>query len=343
MIVHSDHSGCSHCPAPFNSGAPRNFGRDDVYGTGGRRCCLDIPRHSIDIWSSQAFEKGPDSVRTRPTISLTVATGLIEAVVAAGANPDEVLRAVGLDRSALSSPRGFIACADFTRLLEAASQFTGDDDFGLRFGEHYQPKNIGPLAYVVLNSPTFAMALENVGRYLRAHNDGLRASFTQEDKWARLELQLVEPAIEIPRQHNEYGMAVVLGMIRLMAGTQWAPSEVQFAHPAPRDTAEHIRVFRSPVSFSRATNAFLMEREFVDRPVPAADARLYPILQRYLDRVLDEIPREDELLASVRKAVGESMRDGDPTLAKVARKIALSPRTLCPASVETGVPHPAGM
>jgi Arabinose-binding domain of AraC transcription regulator, N-term len=65
--------------------------------------------------------------RTRPTISLTVATGLIEAVVAAGANPDEVLRAVGLDRSALSSPRGFIACADFTRLLEAPAQATGDD------------------------------------------------------------------------------------------------------------------------------------------------------------------------------------------------------------------------
>ena len=26
---------------------------------------------------------------------------------------------------------------------------TGDDCFGLHFGEHYQPKNMGPLIYVV--------------------------------------------------------------------------------------------------------------------------------------------------------------------------------------------------
>ena len=35
-----------------------------------------------------------------------------------------------------------------------------------------------------------------------------------------------------------------------MAGTQWAPVEAQFAHQAPRDTAEHTRVFGAPVSFS---------------------------------------------------------------------------------------------
>jgi Arabinose-binding domain of AraC transcription regulator, N-term len=174
-----------------------------------------------------------------------------------------------------------MACAAFTRLLEAAAQSTGDECFGLRFGEHYQPKNIGPLAYVVLNSPTFAAALENIGRYFRAHNEAARVAFSHDA--ARLEVGLVEPAIEIPRQHNEYGMAVALGTIRLMAGSQWVPAEVQFSHPAPRDTAEHVRVFRSPVSFGCAINAFLLERDFVERPVPAADPRLYPILRRYLD------------------------------------------------------------
>jgi AraC-like DNA-binding protein len=40
------------------------------------------------------------------------------------------------------------------------------------------------------------------------------------------------------------------------------------------------------------------------------------------------MPREDGLLTSVRKAVGEAMRDGEPTLTQVARKIAMKPRTL---------------
>ena len=260
---------------------------------------------------------------------MNVATGLADAIAAAGCEPDDVLRSVGLSRSALSDPSGFIACSDFTRVLEAAAQATSDDCFGLHFGEHYQPKAAGPLAYVVLNSPTFAAALENVGRYQRVHNEALRVSLAIENRWTYLRLQLVDPAIDIPRQHNEYGMTLAVGTIRLMAGSQWAPSEVQFSHPAPRDTAEHTRVFRAPVSFGCGANALVMEREFVDRPVAAADPRLYPILRRYLDRVLEEMPREDGLLlAAVRRAIGESMRDGGPTLAQVARKTALSRRTL---------------
>ena len=40
------------------------------------------------------------------------------------------------------------------------------------------------------------------------------------------------------------------------------------------------------------------------------------------------MPQEDILLASVRRAVGESMRNGDPKLAQVAGRIAIGPRTL---------------
>src|SRR4030095_3625648 len=140
-----------------------------------------------------------------------------------------------------------------------------------------------------------------------------------------------EPAalsVGVPRQHHECSLVVVLNTVRLMAGSLWAPLEVQFAHAAPADSSEHVRVFRAPVSFGCPTNAFVIEREFFDRPVPAADARLYPILRRYLDRVLKEMPREGGLLVTVRRAIGEAMRDGDPTLAPVAKKVATNPRTL---------------
>jgi len=268
-------------------------------------------------------------VRTRPLISLAAATGLIEAIKAAGGDPDEILRTLGLDRSDFSSPDGFIASSDFAGVLEEAARATGDDCFGLHFGERYNPKNIGPLAYVALNSPTIAVGLENVGRYLRVHNEAAEVSLVVEGEWAYARQLLVDLALEAPpRQANEFSLAVLLNGLRLMVGSQWAPAEVQFAHPAPRQTSEHVRIFHAPVSFGCAANAFVMERDFVERQVPAADERLYPVLRRYLDRVLKEMPREDRLLASVRRVVGESMRDGDPKLTQVARKLAMSPRTL---------------
>src|SRR5262245_62680676 len=237
------------------------------------------------------------SVRRRPMIAVGAATGLTEAIAAAGGDPDQILQSRGLNRSALSQPDGFIACADFAGILDAAAQATGDDAFGLHFGERSNPKNLGPLTYVVLNSPTIGAGIENVARYLRVHNEAATVSLTIEGRWAYARHVLSDLTIESPRQHDEYSMAVGLNLTRMMVGSQWAPVEVQFAHKAPPQTSEHFRVFGAPVVFGCAANAFVMEAEFVKRQIPAADQRLYPILKRYLDLVLKEMPREDHLLA----------------------------------------------
>ena len=263
----------------------------------------------------------------RPMISLAAATGLIEAIEAAGRNPDRILGPLGLDRRSFSNPHGFIPSVDFARVLEETARATGDDCFGLHFGERFHPKDIGPLVYVVLNSPTIAVGLENVARYLRVHNEAARVSFTMDERWGYLRHVLAIPA-DLRRQHDEYSVAVGLGTIRLLAGSEWSPVEVRFEHKPPPETREHLRVFGAPVSFDRPANIFVVERDFCERQVPAADGRLYPILRRYLDRDLDEMPPADDVLASVRTAISESMTHGDPTLTQVATKIAVAPRTL---------------
>jgi AraC-like DNA-binding protein len=280
-------------------------------------------------------------VRSRPLISLAAAIGLIEAIKTAGGDPDQILASRGLDRSTVSKPDGFIASADFAGILDDTARATGDDCFGLHFGEDYNPKNLGPLTYVVLNSPTIEAGLKNVGRYLGVHNEAAAVSLSVEGRWAYARHLLSNLAAEASRQHNEYSMAVGLSLIRLMAGSQWAPAEVQFAHRTPGATSEHTRVFAAPVSFGCAANALVLEREFVERQIPAADERLYPVLRRYLDHVLKEMPREDRLLASVRRAVAESLRDGDPKLTQVARKLAVGPRTLQRQLKEYGVDYKA--
>jgi AraC-like DNA-binding protein len=266
-------------------------------------------------------------VRTKPLISLSAATGLVDAIMSAGGDPDRILRSRGLDRQSVSRAGGFITCVDCAEILEEAARATGDSCFGLHFGERYNPKNLGPLTYVALNSPTLAAALGNIGRYLGVHNEAARVSFSVEGGWVYARHSLADLEIDA-RQHHEYAMTVGLGLIRLMAGSQWAPVEVQFAHKAPAETAEHLRVFRAPVTFDHAVNAFVLDREFIGRSVPAADERLYPVLKRYLDRALKEMPRESSLLVSVRRVVGESLRDGDPKLGNVAARLGVSARTL---------------
>ena len=264
----------------------------------------------------------------RPMISVAATTGLLETITSTGANPDQVLGAVGLDRAVLANPEGFIPCSTFARLLEEAARATGDPYFGLHFGERFNLKDIGPLTYVVLNSPTIAIADQHIARYLKLYNQAAKVFFTVDERRAYRQNVLQDLDIDVPRQQNEYSMVIRLNAIRMMVGSQWAPLEVRFAHAAPEQTSEHLRIFRAPVLFGYATNAFVIEREFLERQVPAADERLYEIMRRYLERILEEMPQEHEVLVSVRRAVAESMREGDPALTNVAKKMAMSPRTL---------------
>ena len=261
-------------------------------------------------------------------ISIAATAGLLEAITAAGGNADQILQTWDLDRSVFSKSDGFIPCCAFAGILKDAAQATGDDCFGLHFGENFQPKNIGPLAYVALNSPTIATGIQNVERYLHVYDSSAKWFFTVEGNRGYIRYVLTDIGFEPLRQSNEHGMTIIVNTLRMMVGSQWAPQEVQFAHAAPEQTSEHHRIFRAPVVFSCETNALVIERDFIEREVPAADQQLYQIMKQYLDQVLSEIPREDAVLSSIRKAVAESMRDGDPKLSRVAKKVSMGPRTL---------------
>ena len=267
-------------------------------------------------------------MHARPMISITATAGLLEAITAAGGNPDQILQSLGVDRAIFSKSEKFIPCSVFAGILNEAARATGDDCFGLHFGENFHPKNIGPLAYVALNSPTIGAGILNVERYLHVYDSSAKWFFTTAGNRGYIRYVLTGLGTEQLRQSNEHGMAIVINTLRMMAGSHWAPEEIQFAHEAPERTSEHHRIFRAPVLFSCETNAVVIELEFIERQVPAADQQLYQIMTQYLDRVLSEMPREDDFLSSIRKAVAETMRDGDPKLAKVAKKIALGPRTV---------------
>ena len=264
----------------------------------------------------------------KPMISLAVTTGLIEAISAAGGDPDRVLTAVGLKRSSLDKANGFIPCATFARLLEEAAQATGDHCFGLHFGERFNPKDIGPLAYVALNSPTIAVADEQIARYLKLYNQAAQVSAAVEGTGAYLHFKLTDLDIPHSRQENEYSMVLRLNAIRMMVGSQWAPREVRFIHDKPENILEHERVFCAPVLFRFPTNNFLIDADFLNSRIPAADPGLYRIMKRYLEDILEAMPEEDGVLMKFRTAIAESIREGEPSLARTAKRVGVGPRTL---------------
>ena len=328
----------SRSPGRIEIGTRTSQARDSIISLRDNGAGFDM-QHVHKLCGHSQNQEGPklQAVMARPMISVAAATGLLEAIAARGGDPDQILRKFEIDRSAFSEPEGFIPSSIFAGILEAAAQTTADDCFGLHLGENYNPRNIGPLVYVVLNSPTIRAGIENFERYLQVYNEAANWFFTWEENRGYIRYLLTDLGINSLRQSNEHGMTIAFNMLRMMVGSHWAPKEVQFAHEAPKQTSEHQRIFHAPVSFGCKTNAIVIDRQFVEREVAAADQRLYQILKRYLDQVLSEMPREDSLLASVRRATAETMRDGDLKLERVAKQMAMSARTLQRQLKERGV------
>ena len=177
-------------------------------------------------------------MKSRSMISLAAATGLLDAIAAAGGTPDRVLSKLGLERSIFANPDGFIASTTFARLLEVSAEETGDECFGLHFGERLDPRDVGALVYIVLNAPTVAAAMHSIERYLHLHNEATTVKFSIEGRHGNLRYLLTGLTIDSIRQQNEFSMAVILKTFRIIAGKEWKPREVQFAH---QGSGRHLR------------------------------------------------------------------------------------------------------
>jgi len=115
---------------------------------------------------------------------------------------------------------------------------------------------------------------------------------------------------------------------RRASGFDWPIVEVAFAFEAPPSTAVHEASFGCAVGFGRGRNEFVLARETWDRPSQAPSSELLRTLEEHADRLIAGLRRENVVSVQVSRLVTEELQGGEPSLAKIARRMAMSPRTL---------------
>ena len=131
------------------------------------------------------------------------------------------------------------------------------------------------------------------------------------------------------RQRSEFALALVVRFAREATGVALAPLEVRFPHRAPESLFEHRAFFRAPLRFEEASNELLFDPADAARPLRSGDPALLGVARRRLDKMLGQIPPEDDSIAArVKRVLLETLARGEPTAAAVARELGLSDRTL---------------
>jgi len=257
------------------------------------------------------------------------AAGVLDAVTAQGGSTARVLASVGLDPGDLADPDRLLDVEQVVGLFEAAARETGDDCFGLHLGMTYEFGSLGPLAYAVLNAPTVDVAIHTFARYGRTFVQGGGITVEHDGPDIRLGYALDVADFERCRQHVEGAAVVTTRVLRRLIGPDWRPRSVLFGHAEPADTTEHATLLGAPLAFRQPiAMAVVFDAAVLARPVPDADRRLLPIVERHLQELLASKDVTEAWLDDVRNAIAESLCDGAPTIRTVAKRLGASVRTL---------------
>jgi AraC-like DNA-binding protein len=260
-------------------------------------------------------------------IFAAAAAGLMDFVSSAGGDPGALLFAVGLDDRSLDDPRAVLDLGDYCRLMEQAAQETRNGNFGLDYGLQFQPEKLGPIAELVLASPTVGMALENLARYFPFHQQVTETRLSVRGEWVQLDYRIIDGRIMSRRQDAELTMGMFLNILRRAFGPQWSPDTVHLEHPSPADSREHGSHFQAEVYFGQRTNGIVFRCRDLSRPMPGCDLAAMASVREELIRLTGGKGRLP-LIEQVRGELRSRLCEGEPAIETVAEALGLARWTL---------------
>ncbi|HWT31115.1 MAG TPA: AraC family transcriptional regulator [Propylenella sp.] len=265
-----------------------------------------------------------------PGVLASAATGIVGFIEGNGGDVERIFGRVGILPDMAGAPTLKLKLSAFCRLFEESARLTGNDNFGLWFGNQFKPRDLGLWGYAAVSAPTLGSALENLVGLFRFHQESSAMRLRRgEDGLYRLEYQITAPDIVERRQDAELSLGMFLNFFRECCGARWAPEEVHFEHPKPSMAREHEGAFDAPVYFSQPTNALLFKPEILERPMPSSDLKLLAVMQTCLEQLGSDAPAEDPLFDRLRTAIRVKLPDGYPMLEEVAEDLRVPTSLVC--------------
>lgn len=269
------------------------------------------------------------------TMRVGGAAALPAYVAERGGSAQRVLHEAGLVAADLREPQAWLDIDRLGVLHEAAAHELGDPNFGLHFGQATPLHAYGLLSHVVLHAPTVRIALNNLVRFANHLAGVWAASLVHDARHVRMGFTYVTDRPDAYRQYVESIGAVLCVMMKTLAGTTWTPREVCFQHSIGQAKRRPSVILEAPVRFERPANEIVFAASTLDTVVVGADRTLLPMFEERANEltgaalVTPEIGASgDRLVAAVQEEVVRCLCDGPPQLARIARTLAMSSRTL---------------
>lgn len=253
---------------------------------------------------------------------------LLEACRRLGLDTDRILAAAGVDRAVLRDPDGRLSNAQAGALWRKAFELSKDPDLALHAVEILPRGAYRVLEFLAWNAPTVGEALIKVSNYFPLINSAVRLPIALGGRQVTLGVEAPSNPALITRPYAEYTLAAIYLRTRLAAEEPYRLLRVDFSQPRPPSVREHERIFACPVRFGSPSCQMVIAREVWDSPRRGSDPALFEILDAHAKMLLGRLPDDASHAGRVREAIRAELRGGDPRLATIAGRLAMSSRTL---------------
>lgn len=261
---------------------------------------------------------------------------IYQAMQSAGVDAEAVLNRLGMEAGQLDDTGLRTPHAGHQLFWRAVEEVSGDPHCGIHLAEHVPVFRGQVLDYLFLSSPTFGDGLKRAQKYQRLLSDAVGS---------RLELTPGDCFLVFGNSGSKEGgvpghtvECVAMGLIRFFEHVTEGGFKVEriwFRHRSDTPVAEYERVFGCPVELGRSENRVWFNRLVLARPSAHHEPELLRLHEQVASARVAELERRD-LVAEVRRIIGEGLEDGDVSLEQVAARLGIKPRALRTRLTEAG-------
>lgn len=244
---------------------------------------------------------------------------------------------LGITREIFRRPDVEIPIDRYFRLLECAAR-QGSPNIGMRLGCRLRPGDLGAIGHAAASAARLGDALGVFAEYLYvlSHANLVRVDITE--RHSIIGYHLTDPEVGLHRQDIELVITGIASLVHQLTGNNSIhPIRADFEHSKPPYAQALRDVFRCEVRFECSGNRLHYSKEVLDLPIVSADPSLHEALKFFLDDRIKVRDEDENLEVKVRHLIASRLAHGTPDIEWVARRLALSARTLQRRLAEGGL------
>lgn len=251
---------------------------------------------------------------------------LFEHLARAGLDVQAILRRANLPSSRFNVPKPEGTTAEFFALWHAVEQSGADEDLGLRLGVEALTDEENVAALAALHSATLGEGLERLARYKRlVCPEKVWVDMVHNEAQLRFEWLLANEAP--PALLTDLIFAGVVNLARQGTGTSVTPRRIELTRHRANEAILR-KHFGCELRFNAPHDLLVFDEAALSLPMVHRNTQLLAVLLPGLELALPKSGTARTLVDDVRKVLSEMINGDRPAIAKVAKSLGMSVRTL---------------